>query len=501
MEAFSYLLAGFETALTWQNLLYCLIGVSVGMLVGILPGLGPSAGTALLIPMTFAMDPIPAIIMLAGIFYGSMYGGTITTVLVNVPGEAASVITSLDGYPMAKKGRAGVALGLSAIGSFIGGTLSIIGLVIVAPLLVDFALAFGPPEFFALIIFGMTMVIGLAGKSIIKGAIAVTIGLILALVGIAPGSGIVRFSFGSTHLLDGFDFVTIAMGLFGLSEILLSAEQQLKKPDDPPKMGGLFPKRNEWKPSLMSMGRGTLLGFFIGLIPGTSSVVPALMSYSLEKKLAKDPSRFGKGAVEGVAGPETANNSFCGGALIPLFLLGIPSSATMAVLLGAFILHGLTPGPTMFVQNSEFVWAVIASMFIGNALLLFMNLPMAKLWAKVANIPFKLLFPIIISVSIVGTYSISNSLWEVGGFLAFGIIGYLFKKADIPVAPIALVFILGGLMEESLLQSLNLFDGNLLAIFSRPISGTLIVLSFIAIALSIIAGIKQKKDNFMDVEV
>ncbi|MCM3651374.1 tripartite tricarboxylate transporter permease [Metabacillus litoralis] len=501
METFSLLLAGFETALTWQNLIYCLIGVSVGMLVGILPGLGPSAGTALLIPMTFAMDPIPAIIMLAGIFYGSMYGGTITTVLVNVPGEAASVITALDGYPMARKGRAGVALGLSAIGSFIGGTLSIAGLVIVAPLLVDFALAFGPPEFFALIIFGMTMVIGLAGKSIIKGTIAVTIGLILALVGIAPGSGIVRFSFGSIHLLDGIDFVTIAMGLFGLSEILLSAEQQFKKTEEPPKLGGLFPQRNEWKPSLMSMGRGTVLGFFSGLIPGTSSVVPALMSYSLEKKLAKEPSRFGKGAVEGVAGPETANNAFCGGALIPLFLLGIPSSATMAVLLGAFILHGLTPGPTMFVQNADFVWAIIASMFIGNVLLLFMNLPMAKWWAKVANIPFKLLFPIIISVSIVGTYSISNSLWEVGAFLVFGIIGYLFKKADIPVAPIALVFILGGLMEESLLQSLNLFDGNLLSIFTRPIAGTLIVLSFVIITLSIIAGIKQKKDNFMDVEV
>ncbi|MBM7660154.1 putative tricarboxylic transport membrane protein [Bacillus mesophilus] len=500
METFGLLLSGFETALTWSNLLYCLVGVSVGMLVGILPGLGPSAGTALLIPLTFAMEPISAIIMLAGIFYGSMYGGTITTVLVNVPGEAASVITSLDGYPMAKQGRAGVALGISAIGSFIGGTISILGLVLVAPLMLDFALAFGPPEFFALIIFGLTMVIGLAGKSIIRGSIAVVLGLILAMVGMAPSSGIVRFSFGMPELLDGFDFVTIAMGLFGLSEILLSIEQQIKNPEKPVKVSGLFPSKKEWRPAFMSIGRGTVLGFFAGLIPGTSSVVPALMSYSMEKKLAKDPSRFGKGAIEGVAGPETANNSFCGGALIPLFLLGIPSSATMAVLLGAFILHGLTPGPRMFVQSPDFVWAVIASMFIGNLLLLFMNLPMARMWAKVASIPSKLLFPIIISISIVGTYSISNSLWDVGGFLAFGLLGYILKKADIPVAPIALVFILGGLMEESLLQSLTLFEGNIFQIFTRPFSATLMILSIIIISLSIFAGIKKKKEHLVDVE-
>lgn len=500
MDSFNLLMSGFETALTWQNLLYCFIGVSIGMFVGILPGLGPSAGTALLIPLTFGMDPITAIVMLSGIYYGSMYGGTITTVLVNVPGEAASVITSLDGYPMAKQGRAGVALGLSAIGSFIGGVIAIIGVTIVAPQLVKFALAFGPPEFFALIVFGMTMVIGLAGKSIIRGAIAVVIGLILAMVGMAPSSGVVRFSFGFPQLIDGFNFVTIAMGLFGLSEILLGIEQQMKKPEKPPVVKGLFPSKKEWKPSLMSIGRGTGLGFFMGLIPGTSSVVPALMSYSLEKKIAKKPSRFGQGAVEGVAGPETANNSFTGGALIPLFLLGIPSSATMAVLLGAFILHGLQPGPTLFVRHPDFVWAVIASMFIGNLLLLFLNLPMAKMWAKVAQVPFKLLFPIIIAVSLVGTYSISNSLWDVGWLLVFGLLGYFFKKADIPIAPIALMFILGNLMEKSLLQSLTLFNGNLFEIFTRPIAATFLILAFIALTLSIVAGMKNKKEHFADVE-
>lgn len=500
MDVFNLLAQGFEIALSWDNLLYCLIGVSIGMLVGILPGLGPSAGTALLIPMTFGMDPISAIVMLAGIFYGSMYGGTITTILVNVPGEAASVITSLDGYPMAKQGRAGVALGISAIGSFIGGTVAIIGVTLVAPQLVKFALAFGPPEFFALIVFGMTMVVGLTGKSIVRGSIAVLIGLTLAMAGMAPGSGVVRYAFGITHLIDGFNFVTIAMGLFGLSEILLGIEEQMKKPEKPPVVKGLFPTRKEWRPSMMSITRGTGLGFFMGLIPGTSSVVPALMSYSLEKRLAKNPERFGKGAIEGVAGPETANNAFCGGALIPLFLLGIPSSATMAVLLGAFILHGLQPGPTMFVQHPDFVWAVIASMFIGNLLLLFMNLPMAKMWAKVASVPVKLLFPIIIAISIVGTYSISNSLWDVGGLLAFGLLGYFLKKADIPVAPVALMFILCELMEKSLLQSLALYKGNFFAIFTRPLSGTLLVLSILAITLSVVAGFKNKKENLVESE-
>lgn len=500
MESFNLLLSGFATAFTWWNLLFCLAGVSLGMLVGVLPGLGPSAGTAILIPVTFGMEPISAIILLSGVYYGSMYGGTITTVLVNVPGEAASVITSLDGYPMAQQGRAGVALGLAAIGSFVGGTFSILALSIVAPHLVQFALAFGPSDFFALVVFGMTMVISLAGSSLLRGTIAVLIGLALATIGMAPGSGVVRFYFGLPQLIDGLNFVTIAMGLFGLSEILIGMEESFLNPDKPAKVNKLFPERNEWRPSIMAIGRGSVLGFFMGLIPGTSSVVPALMSYAVEKRLAKDPSRFGKGAVEGVAGPETANNSFCGGALIPLFLLGIPSSATMAVLLGAFILHGLTPGPTLFVRHPDFVWAVIASMFIGNALLLFMNLPMARVWAKVASIPSKLLFPLIIGISIVGTYSISNSLWDVGGLIVFGLMGYFFKKVDIPVAPIALMFILGKLMETSLLQALAIFQGNIFHILLRPIAGTLIVLSILMLLLSYFAGVKNKKGFLQDAE-
>ncbi|MFC0272081.1 tripartite tricarboxylate transporter permease [Metabacillus herbersteinensis] len=493
MESLEFLLSGFETALTWQNLMYCFIGVTVGMLVGVLPGLGPSAGTAVLIPLTFAMEPMSAIVMLSGIYYGAMYGGTITSVLINTPGEASSVITCLDGHPMAKQGRAGTALGISAIGSFIGGTFAILGLVLVGPPLANMALKFGPPEFFALMLLGMTMVIGLIGKSIIKGMMAAVIGLILALVGLDPVTGIPRFAFGQPYLMDGFDFVVIAMGLFGLSEILISAEQNMKA-EKPPKVKGLFPTRAEWSPALKSIGRGTGLGFLIGLIPGTNSVIPPILSYSMEKKIAKDPSRFGKGAIEGVAGPETANNSFCGGALIPLFTLGIPSSPTIAILLGAFIMHGLTPGPTLFKENPDFVWGVIASMFIGNFILLFMNLPMAGLWAKVTLIPFKLLFPIILMVLIAGTYTINNSLWDVGAMLVFGVMGYIFKKVDIPIAPIVLTFVLGALMENALMQSLTIFQGDFLALFRRPLSGTLLVLSIVILLISLVAGFRKKKD-------
>lgn len=501
MEALGQLIGGFETAFTWWNLLYCLIGVTVGMLVGVLPGLGPTTGTALLIPMTFGMEPVSAIIMLSGIYYGSMYGGTITSVLINTPGEAASVITCLDGHPLAKQGRAGVALGVAGIGSFIGGTISIIGLAFIGPALAELALKFGPPEFFALMIFGLIMVIGLMGRSLIRGLIAAFIGLILSLIGMDPVSGAVRFTFGEAHLMNGLDLVTVAMGLFGLSEILFGMEN-LQKLDKPGKVKGLLPRKEEWRPTLNAIGRGTGLGFFVGLIPGSNSVIPAILSYTLEKRIAKDPSRFGKGAIEGVAGPETANNSYCGAALIPLFTLGIPSSPTIAIILGAFIMHGLTPGPTLFQNNPDFVWAIIASMFIGNLILLIMNLPMAGMWAKIAAVPPKLLYPLILIISIIGAYTVSNSLWDVGVMFVFGIAGYIMKKLDIPMAPIVLTFVLSKLMENSLLQSIKMFDGNVLQLFGRPISGTLLVLSLIVLCLSVIAEVKKKKAGFAsDVEM
>ncbi|MEC1523862.1 tripartite tricarboxylate transporter permease [Neobacillus niacini] len=486
------LLQGFETALTLQNLLYCLIGVSVGMFVGVLPGLGPVAGTAILIPMTYGMEPVSAIIMLSGIFYGGMYGGTITSVLINTPGETASVITCIDGHQMAKKGRAGVALGVAAIGSFIGGVVAIIALALVGPKLAKYALQFGPPEYFSLMFFGLLLLVALMGKSLIKGLIAAILGLLLSLVGMDPGSGAPRFTFGQMELFDGLEFVVVAMGLFGISEILLNAESKMKL-DKPEKIKGLFPSREEWAPTMKSIGRGTGIGMLIGLIPGASASISAIMSYSLEKKLAKDPSRFGKGAIEGVAGPETANNAFSGAALIPLFTLGIPSSPTVAVILGAFIMHGLTPGPTLFQNNPDFAWGVIASMFIGNAILLFMNLPMAGLWAKVALIPYKLLFPLILIISLVGVYSVNRSIWDIGIMILFGIVGYFMKKLELPTAALILSFILGQRVEFSLIQTLASSDNGLLILFQRPISGVLMSICGIILILSIIGGIKKKK--------
>jgi putative tricarboxylic transport membrane protein len=492
MESVIQLLQGFETALTWWNLLYCLVGVSIGMLVGVLPGLGPTTGTAILLPVTFAMEPVSAIIMLSGIYYGSMYGGTITSVLINTPGEAASVITCLDGHPLAKQGRAGTALGVAGIGSFIGGTISIIGLAFIGPPLAHFALRFGPPEFFALMMLGLITVVGLMGKSIVRGIISALLGVCLALVGMDPVSGAMRFTFGNLNLMNGIDFVVIAMGLFGLSEILIGLEN-ITKAETPPKVKGLLPRREEWKPTLSSIGRGTGLGFLIGLVPGSNSVIPAILSYSLEKKLAKDPSRFGKGAIEGVAGPETANNAYCGAALIPLFTLGIPSSPTIAIILGAFVMHGLTPGPMLFHSNPAIVWAIIASMFIGNFILLILNLPLAGVWAKIAMVPAKLLYPVIFIISILGAYSINNRLFDVWVMLAFGILGYFMKKVDIPLAPIVLTFVLGKLLESSFLQSMIIFNGNLAGFFSRPITAVLLYVAILILLVSLIAGIKKKK--------
>ncbi len=493
MELLGQLGIGFEIAFSWQNLLYCLIGVLFGMLIGVLPGLGPSTGTAVLLPLTYGMEPIAAIIMLSGIYYGAMYGGTITSVLINTPGEAASVITCMDGYPMAQQGRAGTALGIAAIGSFIGGTISIIGLAFIGPPIARMALKFGPPEYFALLVLGMTMVVGLMGKSLIRGMIAALIGLALAMVGTDLVTGKFRFAFGIPELQDGFDFVPIAMGLLGISEIMLVAETLIKS-DKVPELKGLLPRKEEWFPSLKAISRGTVIGFFMGLIPGTNSVIPALMSYSLEKKLAKDPSRFGKGAIEGVAGPETANNAYCGGALIPLFTLGIPSSPTIAILLGAFIMHGLQPGPQLFQKNPDFVWGVIASMFIGNAILLFLNLPMAGLWAKLTQVPTKLLFPIILAIAVLGAYSIKNSVFDIGVMLGFGLLGYLLKKLDIPLAPVVLTFILGGLIESSLSQALVMYQGNFFRFFTNPLTAPLLILAALILVVSVIAGIMKKKD-------
>lgn len=444
-------------------------------------------------PMTFGMDAISSIIMLSGIYYGAMYGGTITSVLINIPGEAASVITCLDGYPLAQKGRAGVALGVAGIGSFFGGTVAILGLIVLGPIVAAQALKFGPPEYFCLMVLGMTLVIGLMGKSLVKGLMVALLGLTLAMVGQDPNMGTSRFTLGLDYLLGGLEFVTLAMGAFGLSEVFASIESDLQQQIIIPPVKGLMPTKEEWPIVIKSILRGTGLGFMVGLVPGTNPVIPTVLSYALEKKLSKHPEKFGTGVVEGVAGPETANNAYCGAALIPLFTLGIPTSATIAVLLGAFIMHGLVPGPTLFTKNPEFVWGVIASMFIGNTILLFLNLPMARFWAQLTRVPNKAMFPIIIIVSVVGIYGLNNSIWDIGFMLIFGLLGYFLKKADFPLTPLILTFVLGATMESSLIQSLSIFRGNGLMFFQRPICAVLLALTAIILVFSALTGNKRRK--------
>lgn len=491
MEQLSFLLAGFAEALQIEHLLLCLIGVVAGMIVGVLPGLGPTAGTALLLPITFSMEPTGAIIMLAGIYYGAMYGGTITSVLINTPGEAASVVTCMDGYPMAKQGRAGAALGIAAIGSFVGGIVSMLGLILLGPLVAEQALKFGPPEFFCLMLMGLTLVIGLLGKSLLKGMIVAFFGLALSLVGIAPSGGTIRYHLGLDELMGGIDFIAIAMGAFGLTEVFFNLEQDLNAKVNIPKVSGLFPKKEERKVCAGAIARGSVLGFLMGLLPGTNSSIPAVISYSMEKKLSKHPEKFGEGAIEGVAGPETANNSYCGGALVPLFTLGIPTSPSMAVLLGAFIMHGVTPGPRLFEDHGALVWAVIASMFVGNMILVILNLPLANVWAQIAKVPTKVMFPIITIVALLGVYGLNNSMFDVTCMIIFGIIAYFLKKADFPLAPLLLTFILGDQIEFSLVQSMTIFRGDFTMFFRRPICVVLIVIIVATLVFSVISARKR----------
>lgn len=489
------LLNGLSIAITPENVFFCLIGCLVGMLVGVLPGIGPSEATALLIPLSYGLDPVTAIIMLCGIYYGGMYGGTITSVLINTPGEAASVITCMDGYPLAQKGRAGVALKVAAIGSFVGGIISTIGLALLGPTVANFALKFGPTEQFALLVFGMSMVIGLMGKSLVRGLIAVCFGLSLALVGMDPISGAVRYNMGLNELVSGMDIVTLSMGLFGLSEILVGMEN-LNITNKATAVNSSKLKKEEVGPTTKAIIRGSFLGFFMGLIPGTSSAIPALISYSMEKNTSKHPELFGKGVPEGVAGPETANNSYVGGAMIPLFTLGIPCSPTIAILMGAFMMHGMTPGPTLFITNPDVIWGTIASMFVGNLILLVLNLPLAGAWAKLANIPNRVLYPVVLIVAMLGAYTVNNSVFDIGVMLVAGVIGYFMKKLDIPMAPIILVFVLADMMEQNLLQSIKINNG-MSGLIHSPIALAFLIAAVVVIAGSLYAEFKNKKSSLL----
>lgn len=484
MDAFNNLLTGFSILLSPVNLLYCFIGVFIGTLIGVLPGIGPAGTIAILLPGTLGISPVSAIVMLAGIYYGAMYGGSTTSILLNIPGEASTVVTCLDGYQMARQGRAGRALGISAFGSFIGGTLSIIGLMLVAPPLAKLAVEFGPPEYVGLLCVGLIIIVYLASGSIPKALIMATFGILAGCLGMDPITGIHRFTFGLIEFFDGIGIAPVAMGLFGISEVLMNIEREIQTRDIyKTTIRGLLPDLKDWAESKWPIARGTLIGFFLGILPGGGPMISSFVSYGVEKRCSKHPEKFGKGAIEGVAGPETANNSATGGSFIPLLTLGIPSNVVMAILLGAMMIHGITPGPLLIQRNPDVFWGVIASMYVGNIILMILNLPLIGLWVKVLEIPYKILFPLIILFCLIGAYSLSWSTVDVYVMVICGVLGYLMKKMEFEGAPLILGFILGPMLDVSLRQSLLMSQGKFSIFLTRPVCVvSLIVMAFLVIS-------------------
>lgn len=500
MDSIPALLDGFAAALSPQNLMFALIGCVLGTILGILPGIGSTAGMAILIPLTMTMDPAGAIIMLAAIFYGGAYGGTITSVLLNIPGEGESAITAIDGYAMTLRGRAGIALTTAGVGSFIGGTTATLGLVLAAEPLARLGLRIGPPEFFSLVLIGLALLVGLVGRSVLKGVLSAAIGLLIAMVGIDPVAGLPRFTFGQAHFFDGISYIPVLVGIFGLGELLASTGGASARPKAPT-LRELIPTRTDVRRSIPTIIRGTAIGGIIGLIPGVSSAISSLLAYSSERKISRHRDEFGKGAIEGVAAPETANNAHSNASFIPLFTLGIPASPAIAVLMGAFLQNGLTPGPRLFVEAPDLVWTVIASMFIGNLLLLLLNVPLVGLWTRILAIPYSVLRAIIFAFIVIGSYAVSNSIIDIYIMVFFGIVGFVFRQVGIPVAPLVLTLILGPFIEGALRESLQISQGDFGIFLERPLS-----LIFLLIALGILvasvlgAGLKRRADLPVDVE-
>ena len=488
--SWGFLLQGFVTAFSLQNLLWALVGCFIGTLVGVLPGIGPASGIAILLPMTTVLPPTSAIIMMAAIYYGAMYGGSTTAIVVNIPGEASSVPTCIDGYEMAKQGKAGPALAISAISSFFAGTLGLVGLTFFAPLLANFAVVFGPPEYFALMFMALTLIISLSGRALLKGVISMALGLMTSLIGQDPLTGATRLTFGSPKLLAGIDFISVIVGLFAISEVMINVEQRITTISQ--KIGSWMPTWADIKQCLGTMLRCTGVGFFLGLLPGVTPSVTTFVAYDLEKRVSKHPERFGHGAIEGVAAPEGANNATSTAGFVPLFSFGLPTAPSMAVLLGGLMMYGLQPGPMLFRQNPEFVWAVIASMYIGNVMLLVLNLPLVGMWAKICVIPFYILGPLIVFFSVLGTYSIRFLAFDVWIMLIFGVIGYFMRKLGFPVAPMVLATVIAQMMETSLGQSLLISRGSPLIFFTRPISAVFMALAFLSIGRGIWIQVRSK---------
>jgi putative tricarboxylic transport membrane protein len=482
--SWDFLMQGFSIALSPMNLLWALVGCLVGTLIGVLPGIGPTSGIAILLPLTTVLPPTSAIIMMAAIFYGAMYGGSTTAIVVNIPGEASSVPTAIDGYELAKQGRGGPALGIAAISSFVAGTLSLVGLTFFAPVLANFALAFGPPEYFALMFMGLSLVISLSGRALLKGVIAMALGLVASLVGQNPLTGVARLTFGSMELMAGVNFISVIIGLFAISEVMMNVEQHVARIYEM-KVRDWMPTWADVKQCWGAMLRSTGVGFFLGLLPGCAPAVTTFVAYDIEKRVSKHPEKFGHGAIEGVAAPEGANNATTSGGFVPLFAFGLPTGPALAVLLGGLMMYGLQPGPMLFKENPQFVWAVIASMYIGNVILLILNLPLVGWWARIALIPFPILGPLIILFSVIGAYSVRYLLFDVWVALIFGVIGYLMRKLGFPIAPMVLATVLAQMLETSLQQSLLISQGSPLIFFTRPIAAVFMGLAI----LSIVRGV------------
>ncbi|HLT57430.1 MAG TPA: tripartite tricarboxylate transporter permease [Limnochordales bacterium] len=497
METLSLLLDGFAIALTWQNLLWALVGVTLGTIVGILPGIGPALTVALLLPVTFGRDPIGSFIMFAGIYYGGMYGGSTTAILLNTPGESASIITALEGNIMARQGRGGAALATAAIGSFVAGTLATIGLTFVAPAMVQLALRFGPADYFALMVLAFTTVTSLLGSSLVRGLTSLFFGMALGLVGIDLQTGQARYTLGMLEMLDGIDVVIVAIGLFAVGEALYVASQRHTGAADVIAVkDSIWMTKEDWRRSWKPWIRGGLLGFPLGALPAGGAEIPTFLSYTLERRLSRHKEEFGKGAIEGVAGPEAANNAAAAGVLVPLLTLGLPTSATAAIMLAAFQQFGLQPGPLLFENRPDLVWGMIASLYIGNAMLLVLNLPLVGLWVRLLSIPAPLLYGGILVFATLGTYSLNNSLVDVATLLVIGVVGFLMRRYDIPVAPAVIGLILGPLAEQQLRRALAISQGDYSIFVTRPISATLLAIALVALVGPMLArfiGARRKR--------
>ncbi|MCC6949696.1 MAG: tripartite tricarboxylate transporter permease [Bradyrhizobiaceae bacterium] len=500
MELLSNLALGMEAAVTPANLMYCFLGAVLGTLIGVLPGIGPTATVAMLLPLTFTLDPLASLIMLAGIYYGAQYGGSTTAILINVPGEASAAVTALDGHQMARQGRAGPALAIAAIGSFIAGTLATFLVALMAKPLTAVALEFGPPEYFALVTLGLISSVALAHGSIVKALAAIAIGILFGTVGADLYTGAPRFTFGVIELTNGFDFVAMAIGLFGIAEILRNLEGTQATSLVAKKISGLMPTRADLKASISPIFRGSLIGSAIGILPGGGAALASFLAYSVEKKLSDQPERFGRGAIEGVAGPESANNAGAQTSFIPMLTLGIPTNPIMALMIGVMMIQGIIPGPSVAVEQPTLFWGVIASMWVGNMMLLVLNLPLVGLWARLLLVPYSMMFPAILVFSAVGLYTINSNSFDLYTVSMFGLLGYVLYKLDFEPAPLLLAFVLGPMLEDSLRRSLMLSQGDPSILFTRPISATLLAATLLILAVAVLPFVRKKREVIFEEE-